>query len=218
MSADAPGTPPVPRPAATVIVARPAGVADQPPEILLLRRHAGQGFMANVWVFPGGRVDEADHPPEAGGPLDAHRAAAIRECAEEAGLALTGELIACAHWVTPASEKKRFDTRFYLSVVAAGSVATPDATEVTEALWITAADALARHARVDLPLAPPTWLVLHAMAACPDLAALEAWARAQAPEPVTPVLELVAGKLRVRSPSATLVLVQGRWELEAPTP
>lgn len=201
-------TPPEPRPAATVIVVRPAPEADARPEVLLLRRHASAGFMANVWVFPGGRVDEADLAND-----DAHRAAAIRETAEEAGIALSGELAFCAHWVTPVTERKRFDTRFFVTTIARGAEATPDTTEVTEAVWLGAGEALARHRRGELPLAPPTWLVLHDMATLSDCAAVMAWGRAQQPRALMPTLELVHGKARVVSPVGTLVLEQGHWEL-----
>src|SRR5262249_37973681 len=47
-----------PRPAATVVVLRdsPAG-----PEVFMVRRHEGTAFMGGAHVFPGGRVDAADH-------------------------------------------------------------------------------------------------------------------------------------------------------------
>ncbi|HKB10432.1 MAG TPA: hypothetical protein VKD69_07255 [Vicinamibacterales bacterium] len=47
-----------PRPAATVVVLRdsPAG-----PEVFMVRRHEGTAFMGGAHVFPGGRVDPADH-------------------------------------------------------------------------------------------------------------------------------------------------------------
>ncbi|MCC6621120.1 MAG: NUDIX domain-containing protein [Deltaproteobacteria bacterium] len=200
MSAPEPATP---RPAATVVVLRPGegGLA----EVLLVRRHHGQGFMANVWVFPGGRVDEADQASP-----DAHVAAAVRETAEEAGIALAGPLVWCSHWITPVNEKKRFDTRFFVTTVPGAAEARPDATEVTEAVWLSAADALARHDAGAFPLAPPTWVTLRALAGLSCEAAL-AWASAQRPEPVTPTLGLVDGALEVRSALGTLALVQGRW-------
>jgi len=191
------------RPAATVVVLRP-GASGQA-EVLLVRRHAGQGFMANVWVFPGGRVDEADQAAP-----DAHVAAAVRETAEEAGVALAGPLVWCAHWVTPVNEKRRFDTRFFLTTVPADTAARPDATEVTEAAWLSPGDALARHDQGALPLAPPTWITLSALAGMSCEAAL-GWAAAQRPEPVMPTLGLVDGTLEVRSALGTLALVQGRW-------
>ena len=90
------------RPAATVVVVRdsPAG-----PEVFMVRRHEGNAFMGGAHVFPGGRVDAADHdahpawcdglghaarqisllpPAEAA----AYHVAAARELFEEAGVLL----------------------------------------------------------------------------------------------------------------------------------
>jgi 8-oxo-dGTP pyrophosphatase MutT (NUDIX family) len=78
------------RKAATVIAARDGrdGV-----EVVVVRRSASSRFLAGYVVFPGGAVD----PDDVGlakrwfGTLgEAPRAAAIRELAEEAGLAITG--------------------------------------------------------------------------------------------------------------------------------
>ena len=52
-----PTEPAAPHPAATVVVLRDA---PHGPETLLLRRHGRSGFAAGAWVFPGGRVDDAD--------------------------------------------------------------------------------------------------------------------------------------------------------------
>src|SRR4029077_18547791 len=58
----APGTPAQPpADAATVILLRETKVL----EAFLLRRHARSSFMSNHYVFPGGRVDEADGAPAA---------------------------------------------------------------------------------------------------------------------------------------------------------
>lgn len=80
--------PAVPRPAATVVVARPAAPAF---EVLLLRRPAGARFAAGAWVFPGGVIDEDDASPvwrgrlpEIGEPTAC--VAALRELFEETGI------------------------------------------------------------------------------------------------------------------------------------
>ncbi len=77
-------------PAATVVVMR--DVADGPPELLMLERSAAMNFAGGALVFPGGRVDPADHAlaaivaPDA--PVEgAARIAAVREAIEEAGVA-----------------------------------------------------------------------------------------------------------------------------------
>lgn len=49
------------RDAATVIIVRHRG--EGPFEIFLMRRHSNQSFMGGAFVFPGGRLDEADCDP-----------------------------------------------------------------------------------------------------------------------------------------------------------
>ena len=44
--------------ASTVVLLRAAGAGR---EVLLLKRPAASAFAADAWVFPGGRVDDADH-------------------------------------------------------------------------------------------------------------------------------------------------------------
>jgi 8-oxo-dGTP pyrophosphatase MutT (NUDIX family) len=73
-------------PAATLVVwrDRPAG-----PEILVVERSVRMAFAAGAIVFPGGRIDQADHDLAAalGHPDDAARVTAIRETIEETGVA-----------------------------------------------------------------------------------------------------------------------------------
>ncbi len=78
------------RPAATIIIMRDT---DQGPEVLMLKRSGRAGFFPHAWVFPGGRVDDADrNAPTRGAALgiaEADRSfavAAIRETFEEAGV------------------------------------------------------------------------------------------------------------------------------------
>lgn len=213
-----PDEPAKPRPAATVVLARD-GVAA--PEILLLRRVRNTGFVPGAYVFPGGRVDDADgrsdlvmladglsaseaesrlghsgtHPPAI-----AYYMAAIREAFEETGILLgrsvsgthgmdaaadtsvlhlrdalldgstTFEAVIAemgarlelnrmeylAHWVTPAVEPRRYDTRFFLAGVPAGTEAAIHASEMTAAVWLTAEAALARNHEGTLPMVFPT--------------------------------------------------------------
>ena len=78
------GEPAVPRPSASVVLLRRGGKhQDRALEVLLLKRTEEARFMPGVWVFPGGGVDPADGEGEAG-----HRACAVRELAEEAGIEL----------------------------------------------------------------------------------------------------------------------------------
>jgi len=91
-----------PKSAATLIIVRQDGPR---PRVLMGRRNSGHDFMADHWVFPGGRIDRADyHAPHAtdlkpetaavfarhmtAGKGRALAMAAVRETFEEAGLLL----------------------------------------------------------------------------------------------------------------------------------
>ncbi len=142
-----------PRLAATVVVLRPrspsqgqelaSGATQGPPEVLMVRRSRGASFMADAYVFPGGRVDEADGSDG----VEALRRAAARELLEEAAVEIdAATLVAFSRWVTPSAEPKRFDASFFVAVVPAGTEARADEAEVTERVWATARELLARHA------------------------------------------------------------------------
>jgi 8-oxo-dGTP pyrophosphatase MutT (NUDIX family) len=73
-------------PAATLILVRER---PGPPKLLMVERSAGMAFAAGAWVFPGGRIDEADErlSRELGAAADgAARIAAIRETLEETAI------------------------------------------------------------------------------------------------------------------------------------
>ena len=91
-----------PRDAATLFIIRRDGPK---PRVLMGKRHGGHDFMANLWVFPGGRIDKTDyrapfatdlrpdvaakfHGYVSAGKARALGLAAIRETFEEAGLLL----------------------------------------------------------------------------------------------------------------------------------
>lgn len=141
------------RPAATVVVARPSDESPCGLEILLLRR-SEVGAFAGMWVFPGGRVDEADR-----GDDDRRRAAraAVREAEEEVGLRLRPDsLVTWSHWTPPESAPVRFTTWFFIAPWD-GSEVRVDGREIVEHRWLTPDAALA----AGLPMAPPTIVTLH---------------------------------------------------------
>jgi 8-oxo-dGTP pyrophosphatase MutT (NUDIX family) len=111
-----------PRPAATVVVLRdsPAG-----PEVFLVRRHEDTAFMGGAHVFPGGRVDAADHDgdetwcdgiPNAEKQLNtltvaeavAFHVAATRELFEEAGVLLARDTSGAFVSLAGADDHARF--------------------------------------------------------------------------------------------------------------
>jgi len=159
------GEPSIPRPAASVVLLRRGGKHSQRAlEVLLLKRTESARFMPGVWVFPGGAVDPGDGESEAG-----HRACAMRELDEEAGIALPAEqeLVLFSRWVTPEVISRRFDAWFFLALAPAHTPPRPDGVEIVDAAWWQPAEALAANEAGALPLSFPTltqlrWLALYA--------------------------------------------------------
>jgi len=73
-----------PIPAATLVLVRDQ--ADGPPELLMVERAVGMAFAGGALVFPGGRIDAADHVLAAGLVDGPARVAAIRETIEETAI------------------------------------------------------------------------------------------------------------------------------------
>ena len=65
-------------------------------------------------------------------------------CISESLRLRTNNIVPCAHWITPAIEPKRFDTRFFLAKVNAKQLASHDGFELTESFWIKPKDALVK--------------------------------------------------------------------------
>ena len=157
--------PATPRPAATIILLRRGGKhAERGVELLLVKRNPNARFMPSVWVFPGGAVDEGERSNEAGAELTveederAHRACAIRELAEEAGIELSedADLKAWSRWITPEEVPIRFDTRFYVALAPPHSPPKADGEETVDAGWFTPRRALELHGAGEMKLVFPT--------------------------------------------------------------
>jgi 8-oxo-dGTP pyrophosphatase MutT (NUDIX family) len=155
------GAPTAPRSAAGVVLMRRGRKhSSSGLEVLLGKRTSKARFMADVWVFPGGAVDgSADDDA-------AHRATALRELSEEAGVSLPDPeaLVPFSRWITPEQVKIRYDTRFYLAQAAAHTSPEPDGEEIVEVGWFSPADALDRHREGDLQLVFPTIKMLQTLA------------------------------------------------------
>jgi 8-oxo-dGTP pyrophosphatase MutT (NUDIX family) len=202
--------PATPRPAASLILLRRGGRHRQRGvEVLLVRRSARSGFMPGVWVFPGGVVepDELLAPVAegasagVGGPAEnavdaeelAHRACAVRELREEAGIELPAEaeLHPWSRWITPEAAPVRFDTRFYVALAPPHSPPRPDGSETTEAAWFSPREALERHRSGELSLVFPT--IKHLESLLPYGTAEEVLAGVPQ-SPIEPVLPRVIGR------------------------
>ena len=146
--------------AATVVVLRDRAGAL---EVLMLQRASELVFHGGAWVFPGGRVDEAD---TAGDAQETARRAAVREAAEEAGLLLDRDaLVPISHWTTPKGRPRRFATWFFAAELSGATEIAIDGGEICAYRWLSPADALRAHAADELELPPPTYVTLSELAA-----------------------------------------------------
>lgn len=158
-----------PMPSATVAVVRELGARLQ---VLLLQRNTRE----NVWVFPGGKVEQGDGLEAAERPWDdAARRAAVRETYEEASLELDPEgLVPISRWITPDMTPKRFDTVFFLAHVAREAEVRVDGGEISGHRWFTPAEALEAYRGREIRLAPPTFVTVTWLADCADAEAARA--------------------------------------------
>ena len=175
-----PGTPTLPRQAATVIVLRGA---DQALDVLLVKRNPAARFMGGAWVFPGGAVHDTEGDGDA-----SHRAAAVRELAEEAGVAIDdpGALVKFSQWITPEQVKIRFDTHFFLAELPEGAEVAVDGQECVDARWASPEQALELHRRGEILLVFPTIKHLEQLATFRSARELIEHARGREVHPIEP--------------------------------
>jgi hypothetical protein len=113
-------------------------------------------------------------------------AISLWDVAAREALALAPERLAYwAHWITPLSRPRRFNTRFFLAEMPDRQEALHCAIETTDGVWIAPSVALRGHAAGEFPLVFATRAHLHRLAAFPTLDALWAYA---ASKPVITVL------------------------------
>jgi 8-oxo-dGTP pyrophosphatase MutT (NUDIX family) len=169
-----------PIPAATVVLVRDAAPGEEGGlETLMLHKNSKIAF-GGMWVFPGGRIDDADREG-ARDVEDAARRAAVREATEEAGLVVDESSLAwISHWVPPAIAPKRFATWFFVAPAPEGAV-TIDGGEIHDSMWMSPSGALARRDALEIELAPPTWMTLDYLRAFSDVETLMTDAQAREP-------------------------------------
>lgn len=155
-------------PAASLLLLR-----TNPFSVLMGKRNEGLVFGANHWVFPGGRIDDADHTAVAGlsnDPLAAARHAALREAREETAIDLDVEsnlyaLVPLARWIAPVGTSRRFDTWFFLGEAPPEAVPEADGSEIIEVAFVEPTAMLLALEREEVELLPPTVLNLRWLAA-----------------------------------------------------
>jgi 8-oxo-dGTP pyrophosphatase MutT (NUDIX family) len=188
------GRPSVPRQSASLILLRDGDLGI---EVLLVRRNPEQRFMGGFWVFPGGAVDAGDGDGDLG-----HRAAAVRELEEEAGVTGVAPdgLVQYSRWITPELIEIRFDTQFFVARAPAGVQPVVDGTECVDLRWTSPTRALEDHAAGELPLVFPTLRHLDELSSFASVETLLGHARRRDVQPVQPKVVLSGETARVFLP------------------
>ncbi len=116
-------------------------------------------------------------------------AVTLRELLESHRLRLAfDEVVYCAHWITPVVEPRRYDTRFFLARLPNDCDVCVDEREMTEALWLTPDEALARFRAGRLPMVFPTAATLESLAQFASVAEALSAFRGWPVEPILPRL------------------------------
>jgi hypothetical protein len=101
----------------------------------------------------------------------------------------TDALVHWAHWITPEAMPKRFDTHFFLAAMPAGQHAMHDALEVTDSIWVTPEDALARHAAGEFPLVFATVRQLRQLTGLTDVGSAQERFTGVTPRTIMPIAQ-----------------------------
>ena len=188
------GEPVVPRQAASVILLRGGS---EKLELLLVQRDPNARFMGGVWVFPGGAVDAHEGEGD-----EAHRAAAVRELAEEAAVegVSAADMVKFSRWITPPEVNIRFDTHFFLAPAPHGAEPAVDGSECVDLAWFSPRDALAAHERGEILLVFPTIKHLEQLSAFATAEELLRFAEGREVVPVEPRVVVSGETARVLLP------------------
>jgi 8-oxo-dGTP pyrophosphatase MutT (NUDIX family) len=165
--------------------------------VLVIQRSVNHRFLPGFVVFPGGAVDPEDAALARewfGDEGEASRACALRELAEEVGLARVGsdwkasvaagdaagvvgssppavsDVPEISHWIAPEDVPVRFDARFYALECPRGVVPRADGTEADRAWWARPYDLLIANASGGCSLYWPTMKVMEGLATSADVA------------------------------------------------
>jgi 8-oxo-dGTP pyrophosphatase MutT (NUDIX family) len=125
---------------------------------------------------------------------DAHRvrAAVLADAPLSTALAQVGarltysDLIAYAHWMTPAVEVRRFDTRFFVAALPPGQRARSASGESEDSGWVRPGAMLDRMAAGEVGMLPPTIAALQALQHQVDAASVVAAGHRPGLRPVLP--------------------------------
>ncbi len=162
------------------------------PEVLVIERTLDHRFLPGYVAFPGGAVDPTDASLAEqwfGDGTEASRAAAIRELAEEVGLAVLREAVVAddrdrplaaindapppaerlrevARWIAPVEVPVRFDARYYAVRMDGAADPTPDGAEAARAWWASPRSLLSAWESEEVLFYWPTHFTMRALADC----------------------------------------------------
>ena len=74
-----------------------------------------------------------------------------------------------SHWITPELMKRRYDTRFFLACMPHGQACSPDSREITHGIWVSPENGLKGNTSGQIPLSPPTIVMLQEILKYPTL-------------------------------------------------
>ena len=96
----------------------------------------------------------------------------LAELLRRRGLVLRSDLLRpWARWITPVTEERRYDTRFFAAALPEGQHARDVGGEADETAWMEPRAALAAASRGEIALFPPTAVTLGELRACGEVPA-----------------------------------------------
>jgi hypothetical protein len=120
-------------------------------------------------------------------------------------------LVPFAHFVTPRTEPRRFDTCFFLTVLPAGQRADPTGGESDGHAWVSPARAVAAGVNGGLRVPAPTLITLAQLAAHSSIGSALTWAGDRTISHVEPRVEVVDGRRIVTVPDEKLLPPDHPW-------
>ena len=155
----------------------------------------------------------------------------LRELAEKENIRYSLDMLTpYSHWITPRIEGRRFDTRFFLARLPDKQVPVHDSIEMTESIWLTPRDALARCEAGEILLMPPTLKTIEELSGYSSADQLFNTAATSTIYPILPQIFKTDNSFGIRLPhdaeysideykqptrlgeSSRIVMIDGRWK------
>ena len=161
---------------------------------LLIADHRGSG--SAIGASDATRITAASQTNVATGTL------AFADLIAAEGLRIaTQRMVHFAHWITPTTMPKRFDTHFFLASAPLGQNALHDGGETVESVWIKPLQAIAEAEAGARTLVPATTANLAKLAKARTVTEAFAQARSSRIVSITPVVSKADGGVRITIPA-----------------